>query len=309
MEIKNIGQLIQHLASKAGIQVDDKNLVNILSNADLTKIPIHSDLVKLLDENLLSIEAATDNHPTIGTKYKAQALNAIDKTMQRVMDELELDEDTKQELLGVQSSYKRLETLGTKLKDLVAQKQAAAGKGKDATSDALQKQIDELQLKLKTANDSLVSKENEFAQKLTGTKIDFALQKVLATKKTVFDTLTPDVRQTSLMTVINNALQEKDAELKYDENGKLQILKKDGSKLYGANHTLIQLDELIDSTLAQNKILVVAEPPKGGQQQQQQQQNQQQQFVPGGGSPEINGTNQSVVDFNLSQLTSMAQVN
>lgn len=297
MEIKNIGQLIQHLFIKAGGDVNDKNLVNILSNAELSKVTIHSDLVKALDENLLSVEAATDNHPKISAHYKAQSLNPFDKRMQALIDELGFDDDTKNLLTGTRSSYTRFETLSEKIKDLIAAKASAANKG---DKDVLQKQIDDLQLKLKTATESITGKEAEFAKQLSAAKIEFALREKLGTRKTIFDNLTADIRQSSLMSVINKALEDKDAQLSYDDKNNLQLLKKDGTKLYGANHTLITLDEIIDSSLAQNKILVVAEPTK-----QNQQQNQQQVVIPGG-SDAISGTNQSVVDFNTQQLQAMA---
>src|SRR5690349_6773639 len=139
MEIKNIGQLIQHLATKAGVPPTDPNLINILSNAELTKVTLHSDLVKALDENLLSVDAATDNHPVIGPKYKAQALNAVDKKLEALMDEFGLDDAAKNELKGVKSSYDRLDKLGAKLKELATKKEGADS-NKDKT--ALQKQID-----------------------------------------------------------------------------------------------------------------------------------------------------------------------
>jgi len=78
MEIKTLGQLINHLATKAGVKADDPNLVNILSNADISKIPVHSDLVTAIDENLLHIEAALDQHPKVRAKYTSEVLSPFD---------------------------------------------------------------------------------------------------------------------------------------------------------------------------------------------------------------------------------------
>ncbi|MBK7885125.1 MAG: hypothetical protein IPJ81_16070 [Chitinophagaceae bacterium] len=153
--IKNLGQLISHLATKAGIPAEDQHLKDILSNAELTKVTLHSDLVKALDDNLLSVDAAADNHPTIGAKYKAEALNAYDKVMARVMDELELDEETKTELTGVKSSYKRFEALAAKIKDL---KTAKANAGSKEEKTGLQKQIDDL---LEAVRVAKVEKDDE----------------------------------------------------------------------------------------------------------------------------------------------------
>lgn len=298
MEIKNTGQLIQHLATKAGIAADDKNLINVLSNSELTKIPIHSDLVKMIDENLLSVETASDNHPTIGAKYKSQALNAFDKKIQAVMDEMELDEDTKTELLSITSSYKRFETLATKIKELTAAKIAVAGKGDKA---AIQKQVDELLVKLKEANEQAVKKDAEHTEKLNAVTTDFLFRNKLVGKKTIYDKLEDDLRHSSLMVVINKAIQDNDAKVVYDDKGVPVLLKNDGTKLLGANHNAITLDDLIDDILAKKDILV-----KTQQQQGQQQQGQPPVIIPGGGQQTILGTNQSVVDFNRQQREAIA---
>lgn len=296
MEIKNLGQLIQHLATKAGIDTNDKNLINLLSNSELTKITLHSDFVKSLDESLLSVEAATDNHPVIGAKYKAQALNAFDKKMEAIINGSDLDDEIKTELLGTQSSFKRFEALNAKLAEHFTAKANTKGDKKD---DVLQKQIDDLQKELKTSKELLVAKETEHKSGIDAVRTEYLFKSKLSGKKTVLDQLPEAVRFSSINNLITQALQDKDAKVVYDEQGNAMLIKSDGSKLYGANHTQITLDDLIDTTLAQNKILVVS------QQQQQNQQQQQQVVIPGGAAPTITGTNQSVVDFNQQQLAAM----
>jgi hypothetical protein len=71
------------------------------------------------------------------------------------------------------------------------------------------------------------------------------------------------VKMASLSTIINSALQEKDAEFVFDEQGNFSILKKDGTSLVGANHTKYTPQTFIDEILAQNKILKVANPANG----------------------------------------------
>ena len=221
MEIKNLGQLINHLATKAGIPTDNQHLKDILSNAELTKVPLHSDLVKALDENLLSVDAAGDNHPTIGAKYKSEALNAFDKVIARVMDEVEFDEETKTELNGVKSTYKRFETLTGKLKDLRVAKSNASTKEEKT---GLQKQIDDLVEAVRVAKAEKDDEKAKYEELRSKDKIDFQLRSTFAGVKTIFDQLDPEVRYNSLISVINKELQNYEAELKYDEKGNLQPL-------------------------------------------------------------------------------------
>ena len=308
MEIKNLGQLLQHLATKAGIDAADKNLVSVLSNADLTKITLHSDLVKGIDENLISLDAAMDNHPAIGSKYKAETLAGFDKSIKRILDDSGLADEVKNEILGVRSTFQRFETLSTKLKEHYDTQLAASKKdgGKDGGDKAaLLKQIDDLQAQIRTEKDNWANEKAQLEAQRSGDRLEFKMRNLLSGYKTTIDEMDADIRHTTLMTAINKKLQEHDAELKWDEKGELVPFKKDGSKLYGANNIPITLQSLIDTSLAQHKLLKTAEQQQQQQQQNQQQQQQQQQppvFVPGGYNPPANGTNQAVLDLNLQTL-------
>jgi hypothetical protein len=122
------------------------------------------------------------------------------------------------------------------------------------------------------------------------------------------DEMDPEIRHTALMAAINKKLQEHGAVLKYDDTGDLVPFKNDGSKLYGANNMPITLQSIIDTSLAQQKLLKTAEQQQQQPNQQQQQQQQQQAYVPGGGyNPPANGTNQAAVDLNLQNLEMIEQ--
>ncbi len=300
MEITHVGQLINVLAKKAGVDENDDNLKNLLANADLTKINIHGDLAKQFDENLLSIGTALDSHPTLRNKYFAEVLNPFDKRMQDIIEEMELDDTGKAELKNVRSSYKRFEALTAKMKELGAAKGNANSK---TDKDALQKQIDDLQLELKKAKEEVTKKESEYKEKMETDRKDFRLRSHLAGYKTTLDSLDPEVRDSTILNLINKNLEAQDAELRLDEKGNLQPYKKDGSKLYGANHTLIDLKSLVESLLAQNKILQVTDTTKvNNQQQNHQQNNNNHTVIVPDGQQKVNGTNQTVADLNLAAL-------
>ncbi|MBK7885124.1 MAG: hypothetical protein IPJ81_16065 [Chitinophagaceae bacterium] len=131
-------------------------------------------------------------------------------------------------------------------------------------------------------------------------KIDFQLRSTFAGVKTIFDQLDPEVRYNSLISVINKELQNYEAELKYDEKGNLQPFKKDGSKLLGSNHTPITLQSLIDTSLANNKILAVSTPTD------QAEKPGTQKVVPGK-TTEVSGTNQSVASYARQQREAYAK--
>lgn len=308
MEIKNLSQFIQYLATKAGIKPEDQNLVDILSHADLTKINVNSEFVNSIDENLLNIDAALDQHPKIRAKYTSEILNPFDNKMISVLDELGIDDAAKEEFKSIKSTYKRFESVISKIKDL---KDAKAATTNNADKQALQSQIDKLQGDLREAKSATEAARAEYEQKLTADRIDFRLRNAISGVKTTIDTLPEDVRNDTILNIIQKHLQVNDAELRFDERGELQPYKKDGSKLYGANHTLITLQSLIDSQLAQNKLLQVSQTQTGAQGGSGQQQGNQQQsgrqtqtidITGNNGHDKIGGTNQAVMQANLEAL-------
>jgi molybdenum-dependent DNA-binding transcriptional regulator ModE len=301
VEIKNLGQLINHLAKKAGLDTSDQNLINLLSNSELTKITLHSDVVKAFDENLLSVTQAQDNHPLIGTKYKAEALNPIDKKLETLAEELGFDDATKQELAGIRNSYKKLEVFTAKFNELKenAVKEAAKGKG-DQTSAALQKQVDELLQKMQAEKKSSEEAIQRIQGERKGDKIKFNLRSMLNNSKTIYDNLDPAIKAAAIEAILNKGLQDKEADFDFDEKDEFIVKKKDGTNLVGANHSKYTPQTLIDEILAQNKVLVVANSQQNPQDNQQQ---NNQTVNAENGQTKISGTNQSVIDMNMEALS------
>jgi len=252
-EIKNLGQLIQHLAKKAGVSSDDQHLINVLANADITKVTIHSDFVKAIDENLLSLDAAKDNHPDIKKVYVAQALNALDKKLAALIPDLGLSEDEAKKLEANTNTYSKLDEVVKKLQE----KKAVA-----ATEDksALQKQVDDLLAQLQTAEQDKAQAVANIESLRKADRTDYALKLMMNGVKTVYDNMPADAKDGAIGVLIKKALQDKDAEFDFDESDSFIIRKKDGTSLLGANHTRITPQSFVDDILAQNKVLVVSQP-------------------------------------------------
>ena len=262
MEIKNLGQFIQHLAKKAGVNEADPNLVNVLSNAELTKVPIHSELVSAIDNNLLSESTALDNHPKIKNYYHAQVLNALDKKLESILDESGLSDDKITELKAIKSTYARNEAVIAAIKDAAS----AASKGK-ATEDksALQQQVDKLIADVKAANESKVTEIARVENLRKADKINYQLMALTGQSKTVFDEMPIEAKTAAINSVINKALLDKKATFDFDDNGVFLLKGEGDTAVLGANQTKYTPQSFIDEVLAQNKILKVSE-----QAQQQQ---------------------------------------
>lgn len=301
---KKLVELLKQLATKAG-NSDDAALATILANAEIAAVEIPDELYTSFDTKLLSLTSALDNHPDIKNKYTALALSPMDAKINAFIDSLsDLDDDGRNTLKGEKSTYKRFDNLLVKIKELETKK---AGANTDKDKTVLQTKIDKLHAELLVAKSDIEKAKTEYEQKLTTDKIDYRLRGMLTSLKTKFDDLPAEVRNDTLLGIINKHLQGQGLELKFDEKGDLQPYNKDGSKHYGANHTVTTMPALIDSLMAQNKLLVVNNSQQNQQQQNNSQQQQQQAAItiPGQDTTKVDGTNQSVAKMNLDAMESI----
>lgn len=254
---KTIADFINDLSAKAGLKADDEHLKNILSAPDLQKITIPDELVRGIDNSLLSIDQAKNNHPDIKKHYTALAFNGLDAEMNDLMDELQVPAEIKAVILNERSSTKRSALLTKKIKELEAAKKNTDDKGERTT---LQNEINELRSKLVAEASKIESVKAEYEGKLADVEKKHKLRELLAGYKTVYDELPVDVRNTALESLINKTLQDKGAELKMDENGQLKLIRKDGANVFGDDNRPWNSQTLIDHTLSQNKLLKVTDP-------------------------------------------------
>jgi hypothetical protein len=278
---QNFGQLISHLAKKAGMPEDDAQLINILSNAELTRVVVPAELFTTIDNKLLNVDDAKNNHPLIKAHYFAQAYNGLDSEMTRLKDELQIDDDTWNELSAERSSTKRVVNLVKKIKDLEAQKH---GGSKDKT--VLQKQIDELTTELVESKKAIQKEKDSSANAIKGLKIENSVGSMLGGLATIYDELDPQVKSMTIRNIIMQAQQQKEYEFVLTDAGTVDLQKKDGSKPYTDNHQLVTVKDFIEGTLANAKILKrqqqgSAADNNGGNNNQQQ--NGQPARVDGGG--------------------------
>jgi len=298
--METIAQFIGRLANKAGIASDDANLINVLSSAELSKINVPAELISGIDNNLLSLSQAKDNHPALKSLYHAQALNAFDTRMATILEESGLSPEKIAELKGERNTYTRFEQAIASIKE----SHAAALKSKPSAEDktALQKQVDDLlnQIKsIKSDHTSEVERINTDRQK---DKIGYEIKSMLSGVKTVFDDLPGTAKQAALDALIQKALSEKEASFTFDETGALTLRGKDDTTVVGANSTKYTPQSFFDEVLAQNKVLKVTDPVAP-----QTPQNGNQTTVVRGANPATSGINQTGVSANLAMLKQFEQ--
>jgi len=171
------------------------------------------------------------------------------------MNELELAEEIKQELLAEKNSYKRSSLLAKKVKDLEAAK-VGANKGDKAE---MQKQIDTLNQQIlaeKTnAINAVKAKESEYNDRFKG----MLMNQFLSSKPIV--EFAKDESYLLAKTKIVNELKAKGYNVNLD-NDNLRLTNTDGSDVYVENKK-IDFNTFAESVLANNKLIVTAAAPGG----------------------------------------------
>jgi hypothetical protein len=130
----NVGTLLTNLAKKVGY---DPALVTIAADAFSAEVP--EELAIALEGKLLTEESARNN-PKLKSYFASQVLDTMDNNIKSLLDEFEVDEDVRGEILGIKSTYERIPALAKKIRELEAAK-GTANKGDKA---ALQEQINNL---------------------------------------------------------------------------------------------------------------------------------------------------------------------
>lgn len=258
------------LAKKAGYDTESATAKPFFDALPDTEIP--EDIHKGIDNSLISITDAKNNHSEIKNYYQKQSLDGVDKVLNDALGEYEFDEDSKNEINGIRSTYQRVPAFIKKVAELQAKKAGASNKDKAA----IQQEIDNLHKSVAEEKRLRAEDKKHFDSQLTSYKINSKLNQHLAAFKTIHDELDPEVKSTVLNTLLQKELQDNQAKFEFDEQGNFTLLKNDGTNYYGENHQQISPVKFIEQTLAKTKQLKVSngaappanssngQPPKNG---------------------------------------------
>ena len=248
------------LFEKSGIDQSDAGLTELLANPALDNIEISQDVTKNVNKNLISVEEAKNNHPAIKGHYYATIMGVVDKNLEKVYNDLELDEDTIDILNSDKSTISRIFNLGERLKKIMDDKTSANPRKPSKEMETLISEKNELNEKLRLEKEQRKA-DNEKHQ---STMNQFRTENILNTKiggsKTMYDELSSEIKFTSVNSILNKELQDSNATFVLDENGGLKLQKKDGSNYFDENNRQLNVDDFINKTLAKHKVLKQSAP-------------------------------------------------
>lgn len=258
-----VGEFINTLAKKAGLQMDSEEMKSLLTNEWMAKVEMPEQIEKGIQNKLISVEDAKNNHPDIKPFYTAQAMSTVDGWVREELLNRNVDDDIKAEISAEKSSFKKLPLLLKKIEELNQKKNATADRTDKA---AYQKQIDDLHSKVRAADDREKQLQADFAQKEKDIKVQYKLDSMFSNHKTIYDTLEPDVRYETFRTLLRKDLQDNALRMDFDDDGSFVLLKKDGTNHYGANNQQVNPEQFVQQLLANKKLLVTTQPVVNGTQ-------------------------------------------
>lgn len=250
---------VTKLAKKAGFETTSDSAKAFLES--LNDVDVPEDVEKGIDNSLISLTEAKNNHGELKGHYTKQALDGVDKEILSLIEDFQLDEPTKQAILGEKSTYKRGPMLTRKIVELERQKVATTG-GKDKA--AIQAEIDGLHAQLKTTKESWENDKKSFDNQRLQDKINNKKNVFFSGVKTIHDELDPETRYTIIDSQIQKELQDRQAKFALDEQGNVVLMRNDGTNFFGENHQQVKPLQFIEQVLAKNKQLKVTTPPPNG---------------------------------------------
>lgn len=254
---QTLGDFLSKLITKGGGNPADEKFKIFFGNADLVKAEVPDDVATAIDNGLISLKDAKNNHPDIKNHYTALALNGLDDNLKTLMEEMEIPEDTRNKIMVERSTYKRFPLLAKEIQSL-EQRKASADK---PDKQAIQKQIDDLHAELRRRDEKVSNAERSAEERVRKFQIDMHKSKLFSKYKTVYDQLGDDVKETALRALFDKKLQDNGAHITLDEHGNPQLLKVDGTNYYGDDNKQVNLQQFTEQLLSQNKILAVTPPP------------------------------------------------
>lgn len=258
---KNVGNLLNDLAIKAGIPLTNPELVSLLQNAELVKIQVPDTLVSEIEKNLHTLTTA---EPFLKEKLspaiKAEAYDRMNDALSATFDELVTDPAARAELASEKMVTKKVVLALKKLSEVERKNTKSTDPEKykidlENAKNALKAQLEA------DFTTRMTAKEKEFAAQLTDRDFDAMFSNYRYAAK---DGLTNDDLILIAKSKVKAKMQADKA--KYtNKDGVLDLVKETGEDIFNsANGQKVNLKSYMEEVLSSSKLLQVSDPPKTG---------------------------------------------
>jgi hypothetical protein len=257
---KQLGTILNHACTVAGIKAENADLVAILTNPELSKINIPDDIANAIEQNLFSADSAKAK---FFAQWKAEDLNGFDAHAIRMAEGLKFSPEEIEELKGIKGSSKKLE----RYTELLAAKKLEEAKAQYSGKDAdRQKLIDDMNtLKLaqaekerayqKQLEDLAAANESQITTLQARTFLSQYADRFNLPKE-----MDADMKIDFAMQAIQKEAATKGISFKRNGNN-IEVVDANGAK-YFENSIEQSYKHIVESTLSRNNLLkTVTDPP------------------------------------------------
>ncbi len=252
MAKKKVVDFLKSLIVKAGGNPEDEAIKTALNDLS-ADLEVDEGLTTAIDNGLLSVAVAKNNHPELKKHYFGQAYSGLDNELEALMQSEKLPDEIIAEIKQEGSSTKRAAKLALKIKELEGKK-ANANKG---DTQKLNEQIADLNNQLRAEKEAKLQIEQKHQSDIKDVKKSYALDQLLTGYKTIHDNLDPATKNIILNAVINKNLSSKKGNWDIDEAGNLVLTGEGGTNLFSDDNRLLTPKTFLDQVLANEKMLVV----------------------------------------------------
>lgn len=255
---KDLGTILNHAFTVAGVKADNNDLKAILTNPELSKVQVPDELVTAIETNLMSEASATAK---VGAKLKAEALNGANVHIKRLAEQDFKDDATfLAELEAEKNPGKQAEMLAKKVREV----EAARAKAPEADKAELLKQINELKAakaQIETAKaQELDSIRSQHDSELTNMIIRQQLAQVK--RPSAYKDLSDDLWVAMVETALKNEMSASKVKV-VRKDGSLTLVQEDGSDYFDKN-VKVDFKGFVDATTSKHKLVATADDPGNG---------------------------------------------
>jgi hypothetical protein len=249
------GEFFAKLASMAGINPSDPDLVSILSSSEFSNYKLPENLQYKINGNLLTMDAARNNEG-LRRHYHAEILNGLDNNIENTLERYSIDGDIAESIRSEKKTTEKYNRLIEKLNEVYAKK---ANANSNTDRKELELEISRLNNQIKDLNDKVKTAPQErdsfWTERLKGK----AIQNMLQSYKFAGETNIPkDVLIETASVLLNRKLNENKIKLEYNPDSDSIGLKTESGMDFYKDNSPVSFKSFADAVLAESKLLDVS---------------------------------------------------
>lgn len=250
----SITESFQKIFSKAGVDAADF-LKTLEGNEAIKGITVPDDLISKADQALMTLDGAKQNIQ-LKNHFKAIDLSPVDKQIEEVLDEFQVEPEDRQHVLTAENSYKRIKSLASKLVELEGRKSKAATGDKKALTD----EISKLNAQIVQERTKYQSEMNELKKNNDSILLNMAIENVL-NGYTYTDTISTDAARAAAKDLLFKQFT-KDKAKPLLRDGQIKLVNTaDETLAYMVNNQEVDFKPYTDKVVGDNKLLKVSGTP------------------------------------------------